>query len=140
MVMKSLEVSANKLIVSTAQQLKSVPEIKPPEWVMMVKSGSHNERVTDDEDFWFKRCASILRTLLTTERKSLGVRRLQHKYSGRTSHTVARSHNRKAGGKIIRVAMQQLEKAGLVKKEKVGRVITNAGKKLLEKSAKAVAA
>ena len=75
--MKSLEVSANKLIVSTAQQLKSVPEIKPPEWVMMVKSGSHNERVTDDEDFWFKRCASILRTLLTTERKSLGVRRLR---------------------------------------------------------------
>jgi small subunit ribosomal protein S19e len=140
MVMKSLEVSANKLIESTAQQLKSVPEIKPPDWVAMVKSGSHNERIPTDDDFWFKRCASILRTLLTTDRKSLGVRRLQHKYGGRTSHTVARSHHRKAGGKIIRVAMQQLEKAGLVKKEKVGRVISNAGKKFLEKAAKAVAA
>ncbi|MFH1751065.1 MAG: 30S ribosomal protein S19e [Candidatus Micrarchaeota archaeon] len=140
MVSKSLEVTANKLIAATAEQLKSMPEIKPPEWVAMVKSGSHNERIPSEDDFWFKRCASILRQLLTTDRKSLGVRRLQHKYGGRTSNTVSRSHHRKAGGKIIRVAMQQLEKAGLIKKQKVGRVITDAGKKLLEKSAKAVAA
>ncbi len=134
-----MEVSANKLIYATSQELKAVQAIKPPEWVAMVKSGSHNERVPEDEDFWYKRCASILRTLMISERKRVGVRRLQHKYGGRQQHTVARSHHRKAGGKIIRVAMQQLEKAGLVKKDKTGRVITAAGKKFLEKAAKTAA-
>lgn len=140
MVMKSLEVSANKLVVAAAQQLKTVPEIKAPDWVMLVKSGSHNERVPEDEDFWFKRCASILRTLLVSDKGIVGVRRLQHKYGGRIQHTVSRSHHRKAGGKIIRVAMQQLEKAGFIKKEKIGRSLTASGKKFLEKAAKTIAA
>ncbi|MFH1442971.1 MAG: 30S ribosomal protein S19e [Candidatus Micrarchaeota archaeon] len=137
MTTKSLEVSANKLIDAAAKELKAVPEIKPPEWVLMVKSGSHNERVPEDEDFYFKRCASILRTLLVAKRPTIGVRRLQQKYGGRVQHTVGRSHHRKAGGKVIRVAMQQLEKAGLVKKEKFGRSISAKGKKFLEKAAKA---
>jgi small subunit ribosomal protein S19e len=137
---KSLEVSANKLIVATAKELKANPQIKSPDWVLLVKSGSHNERVPEDEDFFFMRCASILRTLLVSDRGVVGVRRLQHKYGGRTSHLVGRSHHRKAGGKIIRVAMQQLEKAGFIKKEKAGRSITAAGKKLLDKAAKNVAA
>lgn len=138
--MKSLEVSANKLVAATAKELKSVPEIKTPEWVLMVKSGSHNERVPEDEDFFYMRCASILRILLIAKRPMIGVRRLQQKYGGRTQHTVGRAHHRKAGGKVIRVAMQQLEKAGLIKKGKAGRVIAKAGVKLLEKAAKTVAA
>lgn len=140
MVNKSLEVSANALIVATAKELKSIPEIKPPEWVLMVKSGSHNERVPEDEDFFYKRCASILRTIFVSEKGVVGVRRLQHKYGGRTSHLVGRSHHRKAGGKVIRLAMQQLEKAGFIKKEKIGRSLTSAGVKFLEKAAKKVAA
>ncbi|MFH0972212.1 MAG: 40S ribosomal protein S19 [Candidatus Micrarchaeota archaeon] len=138
--MKSLEVSANKLVDATAKELKSIPEIKAPDWVLMVKSGSHNERVPEDEDFFFKRCASILRTLLIAKRPMIGVRRLQQKYGGRTQHTVGRAHHRKAGGKVIRLAMQQMEKAGLVKKGKAGRIITKTGVKLLEKAAKTIAA
>jgi ribosomal protein S19E (S16A) len=44
-------------------------------------------------------------------------------------------HHKPGGGKIIRVALQQLEKAGLAKKEKTGRVISPQGAALLDKAA-----
>ena len=127
----------DKVIDGLAAKLKELEAIKPPEWLLFVKSGSHNERPPDDQGFWFKRSASILRVL--SEQKA-GVRRLRHKYGGRRQHWVRRSHHRPAGGKIIRLAMQQLEKAGLLKKEKVGRVVTYAGKALLDSVLKDAAA
>ncbi|MFH1199659.1 MAG: 40S ribosomal protein S19 [Candidatus Micrarchaeota archaeon] len=136
--MKYLTVDAGKLNNALAVELKKIPEIKQPVWALMVKSGSHNERVPQDNDFWFKRCGALLRTL-SLAGETVGVQRLRHKFGGRTQHTVARSHHRKAGGKGIRLALQQLEKAGLVKKEKFGRSITAAGRKLLDKAAKTVA-
>ena len=139
MVSKAFGVNAGKLIGAIATELKTVPIIKEPAWLAYSKTGSHNERVSTEEGFWFKRCASLLRTAFTNG-TPIGVRRLQNKYGGRIQHTVARSHHRKAGGKIIRLALQQLEKAGYMKKEKVGRTITPLGKKLVEKCANSLAA
>lgn len=145
--MSALDVPANELIVKTAQALKEnyAAEITPPAWSAVVKTGSHNERPSQEPDFWFKRCASILYN--SYKHGVIGVRLLRRKYGGRTQHIVRRSHHRKAGGKIIRLAMQQLEKAGLMKLEKLkvqkdpskigysGRVITSKGKALLDKTA-----
>jgi len=122
----------NAFIDLLAKKLESNEAIKAPGWVAVVKSGSHAERPPQDADFWFKRCASVLFTLYS---HNVGVRRLQHKYGGRHAHVVSRSHHRPAGGKIIRVAMQQLEKAGLVKKEKAGRSISPAGRALVDRVA-----
>ena len=129
----ALDVSPDALIVRVAAELKKLEAIKTPAWVLGVKSGSHNERPVADEDFWFKRCASLLRTLYIHGNK--GVRRLRNKYGGRQRHVVHSPHHKPAGGKIIRLALQQLEKAGLVKKEKTGRVIAPAGVALLDKAA-----
>jgi len=129
----ALDVSPDALITRTAAELKKIDSIKTPDWVLGVKTGSHNERPVANEDFWFVRCASLLRTLLVHGNK--GVRRLRHKYGGRQRHVVHSPHHKPAGGKIIRVALQQLEKAGLVKKEKAGRVIAPAGVALLDKVA-----
>lgn len=130
----ALEVSANYVIRKLAEELKKNQAIKPPEWVFFVKTGVSRERLPEQEDFWFIRCASILRSLYVHGNK--GVRRLRHKYGGRSEHTVARAHHKAGSGKIIRVALQQLETAGLVKKEKTGgRSITNAGIALLNKAA-----
>lgn len=112
--------------------------VSPPEWSQFVKTGSHAERVPQSPKFWFERCASLL---LTVDRRVVGVQRLRNKYGGRTSNTVSRSHHRKAGGKAIRVALQQLEKAGLVeKKQKKGRTITPAGKAIIAKAGKTIVA
>jgi len=46
------------------------------------------------------------------------------------------SRHKRAGGKIVRTCLQQLEKAGLVKNVKgKGRVVTPKGQSLLEKTA-----
>ena len=129
----ALDVSPDALVSRVAEELKKVDAIKTPDWVLGVKTGSHNERPVASEDFWFTRCASLLRTLFIHGNK--GVRRLRNKYGGRQRHVVHSPHHRPAGGKIIRTALQQLEKAGFVKKEKTGRVIAPAGVALLDKAA-----
>ncbi len=139
MSMNALSVPPAKLMPALVAALKSVPEVKAPTWALLVKSGAHNERVPEQEDYWYFRCAALLRTLLLNS-EPVGVQRLRTKFGGRTVHTVSRSHHRRAGGKGIRLALQQLEKAGLVKKEKVGRVITASGRKLLDKAARSVPA
>ncbi len=145
--MSALDVPANELIVKVADALKKDYEnsINPPGWVNFVKTGSHKERPPQEPDFWFKRCASIL--LNSYHRGVIGVRKLKKKYGGRTQHIVRRSHHRQAGGKIIRLALQQLEKAGLMKLEKLkvqkdpnkplyaGRIISSSGRALLDKIA-----
>ncbi|MGC8850838.1 MAG: 30S ribosomal protein S19e [Candidatus Micrarchaeia archaeon] len=130
--MTALDVPASALINAVAEELKKKPEIKPPAWAGLVKSGAQAERVPENPDFWFVRCASLLRTAYKAERP-LGVRRMRHKYGGAKQHSVSRAHHVPAGGKIIRLAFQQLEKAGLMKKDKVGRTITPAGRSLLDK-------
>ena len=132
--MAILSASPNALINAVAEELKKNPAVKAPEWVLSVKTGADKDRLPDQQDFWFVRCASLLRTIYLNPR--VGVQKLRHKYGGRKRHLVSAPHHRKAGGKIIRLALQQLEAAGLVKKEKAGRIVTDAGKSLLEKLSK----
>ncbi|MBU1197579.1 40S ribosomal protein S19 [Candidatus Micrarchaeota archaeon] len=135
MVMNALAVSPTELVAKLAEALKSVPEIQAPVWVLNVKSSAHTERVPQQENYWFMRCAALLRTI-SLNSKAVGVQRLRHKFGGRQVHVVSKSHHVKAGGKGIRLALQQLEKAGLIKKEKAGRVLSPAGRKFIEKTAK----
>ncbi len=128
--MKELSIPVNDAIKLLSEKLKQTPEIQPPDWVGTVKTGSHAERLPSEPDFWFKKCAALL---LSVMRRPAGVRSLQHKYGGRKKHTVSRKHHRKAGGKTIRLAFQQLEKAGFVKKDKTGRAATPKGVALVDK-------
>jgi small subunit ribosomal protein S19e len=134
------DVKPAALIAATATALEAVPEIKAPEWLEQAKSGSHNERITTQKGFWHIRLGSLLRTVALDG--PVGVRHLRTKYGGRTQHIVRRSHHRPAGGKIIRLGLQQLEKAGFIakadKKHGFGRVITRQGTALLEKAARTV--
>ncbi|MBI5158838.1 30S ribosomal protein S19e [Candidatus Micrarchaeota archaeon] len=128
------DVPANKLVEKTAEKLKEVPEIKPPAYMAFVKTGACNIRAPDDKGFWFVRCASLLRKAYT--QPSLGVGRMRTVYGGRKKRGRAMEKHAKAGGSIIRKALQQLEKAGFIKKDKVGRSITSKGKAFMDKAAK----
>ena len=116
-----------------AKYLKeNVKEIEPPEWAMYVKTGSHKERIPSDQDWWYKRCASLLRKLYI--HGPTGVEKFRTVYGGRKDLGLKREHFRKAGGKIIRLALQQLEKAGLVQiVPGKGRSLTPKGRSLLDK-------
>jgi len=127
------EVDPHKLVNRLKEVLKGFEVIKPLEWVKYVKSGTHRERPPQQKDFWYIRAASILRRVYLDG--PVGVERLRSYYGGRKRRGRRPPKFRKASGNIIRKILQQLEKAGLVKKEKKGRVITSKGQKLLDKIA-----
>ncbi|MFH1294581.1 MAG: 30S ribosomal protein S19e [Candidatus Aenigmatarchaeota archaeon] len=127
-------VDANVLISKVVEDLKGREAIKQPEWALYIKTGTGRERPPEQEDWWHIRAASILRKMYVNQ--TVGVETLRKEYGGRKNMGHKPEHKVKAGGKIIRVLLQQLETAGLIKKEKEGgRSLTAVGKKLLNESA-----
>ena len=132
----ALDVEPNKLIAKTAEKLKHM-KIPKPAFVGIVKSGSHAERPPEQEDFWFLRCASIMRHAYINN--VVGTNRLRRHYGGRKSKGVKPQHHCVAGGSTIRKAMQLLEKAGLMlKSEHGGRRLSPKGRALLDNAAREV--
>jgi small subunit ribosomal protein S19e len=124
------EVSPNSLIKRLSEELKKLKELQPPEWSRYVKTGVHRERPPEQLDWWYTRTASLLRRIYLNG--PVGVARLRTYYGGRAKHGSAPEHFRKAGGKVLRVILQQLEQAGLLEKiDRGGRKVTPKGIKLL---------
>ena len=133
------ELDAHEYNKKLAEALKEIPEFKSPEWVKFVKSGPAKERPINEEDFWHKRAASILRQIY--KNKIVGVNRLRTKYGSRKNRGFKPERFRRAGGKIIRTILQQADKAGFteiaqtikgIRGKKPGRTITEKGKHFLE--------
>ena len=129
------DIDALKLIYATAEELEKM-QIKMPQWVGKVKSGAHRQRLPQDDKFWYVRCASILRKTYTAP--GIGVSRLRTHYGGRKIRGVRPEKHKKAGGNMIRKAMQELERAGLMKKGKTGRELSSKGRALLDSVAKRI--
>lgn len=128
-------VEPGKLIDAIAEKLKNFSEIKPPEGSMFWKTAFYKELApVDHQNFWYIRCASILRKI--NKFGPIGVNRLRKKYGGRNRRGPGLNHSAKGAGKIIRVALQQLENANLIKpQERRGRVLTPEGTSFIERIA-----
>ncbi len=128
-------VNAQLLIEALAEKLKEYPEISPPEGSEFWKTAFFKELAPQDsENFWYLRCASILRKV--KKYGPIGVNKLRKFYGGRNRKGAGLNHSAKGSGKIIRVALQQLENAKLLEKvEKEGRVASKEGISLLERTA-----
>lgn len=126
------DVQAHALIDRLARFLKdNVGEIAPPEWTATAKTGSHRQNPPIGSDWWYKRCASLLRKLYF--HGPIGVPRLRVEYGGRKKGRRI-EHARKSGGSALREPLQQLEKAGFIVKEaKKGRALSKEGVGLLNK-------
>ena len=131
------DVDANKLIGKLAEKLKELG-LEKPDFVDYVKTGPHKERPPEQEDFFFKRAAVVLRKAYIDGK--IGTNALRKALGGRKNRGVKPEHKVRAGGKIIRVAMQNLEKLGLLQKgpEGKGRVLTGKGRALVDNTAKEV--
>jgi len=131
------DVDATELIEKTAQELAKNENIKVPEWAGFVKTGSHKERAPVRGDWWYIRAAAVLRT--TYRFSPIGVAKLRIKYGGKKRRGYQPPRFYPGSGNIIRKILQQLEKAGFLKKaEKTkhkGRIITSQGKSFLDKIA-----
>lgn len=129
------ELSANEYNQKLAEALKKFPEFEQPEWSLYVKTGVAKKRPPQEEDFWFKRAASILRQAYI--QKTIGVNRLKTRYGSKKNRGMKPERFRKASGKMIRTILQQAETAGLLEKTKeigrrAGRKLTDKGKELME--------
>ncbi|MCD6084946.1 MAG: 30S ribosomal protein S19e [Desulfurococcales archaeon] len=133
------EVPPDTFIEVLAKYLKeNVPQVKPPEWALFAKTGSHKERIPDSPDWWYYRAASILRKLYVSP-EPIGLGTFRTIYGGLQNRGSAPPHFRKAGGSHIRKILQQLERAGLVTKAgNRGRTLSPRGRSLLDKLANEV--
>ena len=124
----------SELVDKTSEELKKLNSVKAPEWAPFVKTGVHRERPPIKNDWWHTRAASVLRQIYI--HGPIGVSKLRSKYGGKMSRGYKPPHFFKGSGSIIRKILQQLEKAGFIKKGQAGvhkgRVITAEGKKFLD--------
>lgn len=132
------DVPAPDFIEKTAKYLKeNVDAVTPPSWASVAKTGSHVQRQPQNPDWWYVRCASLLRKIYI--HGPIGLEKLCAQYGGRKDFGVKPEHAAKAGRTVIRKALQQLEAAGIVETLKPqGRRISREGRKLLQELAEEV--
>ncbi len=127
------DVPADVLLRKLTDILKN-EDIPAPIWASFVKTGSHADRPPHEKDWWYTRCASILRKIYL--RGPIGINDLRKEFGGGKPVGYGAAHHRDAGGAIIRNAIHGLEKLGYVEKvEKKGRVVTKQGMQKLDRLA-----
>jgi len=115
-----------------AEALSKIEEFKMPEWAYYVKTSVAHQRPPSEVEWWYKRVASILRQIFI--KGVVGVNRLKTRYGKRKSRGSKPERFRKGSGKIIRVILQQAEKAGFLAQsttKKKGRQLTKKGLEFL---------
>lgn len=124
-----------ELIQEVAEILKKdYSDVTPPPYSQFWKTGVFKERAPERPDWWYIRCASILRKVYLTG--PVGISRMRTVYGGRHRRGVKLARFAKGSGSIIRKAFQQLHKAGLIEiVEGKGRRITAKGRTLLDRAA-----
>ena len=130
-----LDVPSDLLIDKLSKFLKeNVGEVAPPAWALTAKTGSQGERPPSSPDWWYTRCASLLRKMYL--HGPVGIARLRVEYGGRLRRGTHIEHSRASGGSAIREPLQQLQKAGFISVEpKKGRKLTTEGISLLNRIA-----
>lgn len=122
------DVPADKFNEKLAEALSELEEFKMPEWAYFVKTSTARARVPYETDWWYNRAASIIRQIHL--KGVIGVNRLRVRYGGRKDRGMKPKEFRRGSGKIIRVILQQAEKAGFIEKaesKKKGRQLTKKG-------------
>ena len=128
------DVPAKQLIDAIAKKLQQDQTMSPPEWSPFVRSGLPRENPPEDINWWYTRCASILRKIYIHH--TIGVEHLRNEYGGKQDKG-SKPYKAKGGsGSIVRNSLQQLEKAGYVAKMRGrGRSLTPKGQSFLDNTA-----
>ncbi len=129
---KVYDVPADELISRLTNVLKN-EEIPAPDWAMFVKTGAHADKPPQKSDWWYTRCASILRKIYL--HGPLTVNDLRTIYGdGKRKMYYGARHHKDASGAVIRNAIHGLEKLGYLEKvEKKGSAISRQGMQKLDK-------
>jgi small subunit ribosomal protein S19e len=125
------DVPAKEFIDVVAKKLQKDKSVSIPEQNKHVRTGVHKESTPENNDWWFIRCASILRKVYMKDK--IGVEQLKAEYGGKRDRGSKPYKARSGSGTIVRRALQQLEKAGYVSVIKgQGRAITPKGRSFMD--------
>jgi small subunit ribosomal protein S19e len=129
---------ATEVIEALAETLAEEEAIEQPDWLQFVKSGADRELPPQQEDFWERRAASLLRKVAVDGPVGVGSLRVAYgdAKQGSNRYQVRPRQTTGGSGNIIRTALQQLAEAGYVEvAEGEGRTITPDGQRLLDETA-----
>ena len=130
------DVPAGAFVKAYSEYLKKNDKVVVPAWIEFAKTGVGKELSPEDPNWLYTRIAAVARKIYL--RPHLGVGTLQHLFGGKRKHGVRRPHHCTSAGKILRYSLQQLEKLGVVSRDKkysikkFSRVITPQGQKELD--------
>ena len=112
------DVPAEDLIEAAAVELADEDEIEAPDWAEFTKTGNSRELPPEQDDFWQRRAASLLRKVAIDGPVGIGSLRTEYGNSskGSTRYKVRPKRSTKGSGKIIRTILQQLEEEDLVER------------------------
>ena len=131
------DVPAKDLIDEVAKRLQKDKSIVQPEDSSYLRTGVSKENPPVEKDWWYTRCASILRKLYLYN--NIGIEHLRAEYGGKRNRGSKPYKARSGSGSIVRRSLQQLEKAGYVTKIKgKGRVLTPKGRSFLDNTSQDV--
>ncbi len=130
---KAYDIPSDKLISKIAENLKKDKKLEPSPWVAFVKTGSHVDKIPQNKDWWYLRCASLLRKVYI--HGPVSISDLKSQYGGKKQIGYNLAHHKDAGGAIIRKALQQLESSGYIIKKTKGRVLSDEGMKRIDRMA-----
>lgn len=132
------DVPTEDLIEAVADRLADEDQIEEPDWLQFVKTGVDRELPPEQEDFWTRRAASLLRKVAVDGPVGVGSLRTEYGSAkqGSNRYRVRPRQQSKSSGNIIRTALQQLEEAGYVATaEGEGRTVTPDGQSFLDDTA-----
>ena len=138
MLKEILRVPPDIFISRLASELAKYKEIQPPPESIFWKTVAGKRTPPVQDNWWYIRAAAILRKVAL--KAPIGVSRLRKEFGYAKRRGVRPRRFQKAAGKPIRLILQQLEAAGLLRKEysvrndrKVikGRVLSYEGIRLL---------
>jgi len=128
------DVPTKEFIDEVAKRLEKLDAISLPESNLYSKTSVARENEPEPDNWWYVRCASILRKICMET--TIGTQKLRVAYGGRRNLGSKPSKARTGSGSITRRAIQQLEEVGYIKKIKgKGRSITPQGRQFLDNAA-----
>jgi small subunit ribosomal protein S19e len=127
---------ADELIAELASELED--RLDEPDWAQFAKTGPGRELPPEQDDFWARRAASLLRKVAMDG--PIGVQRLSTAYGdtrdGSNRYTVSPPKSSDGSRNVIRTILQQLEDEDLVEQQHDrGRIVTAEGRSLLDETA-----
>jgi small subunit ribosomal protein S19e len=131
------DVPSKDLIDAVAKKLQSDESIVIPNANIFSRTGVDRENPPMNKNWWYARCASILRKIYINN--VIGIEHLRAEYGGKRDRGSKPYKAMMGSGTIIRRAIQQLEKSGYITKIKgKGRTLTSKGRSFLDNTSNEV--